>query len=264
MKKEDKLLRLSFLISLLILLINDFYLKYEFHNEFTGKLSDFAGLFAFPYFIATVFEKRIRAIYILTAFLFIWWKTPYSQQVIDILNDHGMLVNRVIDYSDLIALFIIPVSYRFWKSKSNFKLSSKRIFRPIVITICCFSFLATTIQQKSEEYNLKSDYKLNTQIKYEDAVKKLRIIRNDSIEALYYWIQFPERDGNIMTRIDLMKNDEGNLNIKLDSILDFSIPNTGGFFGMKYDKENAKYFRKLSQNEIEDFFHRQIKEELER
>ena len=37
----------GFLIGLSLLLTNDFVLKEQFHNGFTGKLSDFAGLFVF-------------------------------------------------------------------------------------------------------------------------------------------------------------------------------------------------------------------------
>ncbi len=48
--------RLKYLVSplfifvLFLLIINDFFLKAAFHNTFTGKLSDFSGLFIFPIF----------------------------------------------------------------------------------------------------------------------------------------------------------------------------------------------------------------------
>lgn len=46
-KRSEILASPGFLISLSLLLCNDFVLKPTFSNQFTGKLSDFAGLFAF-------------------------------------------------------------------------------------------------------------------------------------------------------------------------------------------------------------------------
>lgn len=40
-----------FLIALFILILNDWVLKHTFNNTLTGKLSDFAGLFAFAFFL---------------------------------------------------------------------------------------------------------------------------------------------------------------------------------------------------------------------
>jgi hypothetical protein len=45
-------------VSIFLLLINDLYLKFEYHNYLTGKLSDFAGLFAFPYFFSCLIPKK--------------------------------------------------------------------------------------------------------------------------------------------------------------------------------------------------------------
>ena len=49
-KRSDILISPGFVISLFLLLINDFYLKPELDSSFTGKLSDFAGLFVFTLF----------------------------------------------------------------------------------------------------------------------------------------------------------------------------------------------------------------------
>lgn len=68
-----------FLFSLIVLLLNDHYLKAQFHNFLTGKLSDFAGLFIFPLFFAAFFPKRRLSIYFFAGFFFVFWKSPLSQ-----------------------------------------------------------------------------------------------------------------------------------------------------------------------------------------
>lgn len=47
----------AFVASVLLLLINDFVLKPQIGNAVTGKLSDFAGLFAFPFFWSAFFAR---------------------------------------------------------------------------------------------------------------------------------------------------------------------------------------------------------------
>ncbi len=51
-----------FLLSVLLLLLNDWLLKPLFHNDLTGKLSDLAGLFAFPFFLSAFFPAHKRTI----------------------------------------------------------------------------------------------------------------------------------------------------------------------------------------------------------
>jgi len=62
-----------------LLLSNDFVFKEQFHNGFTDKLSDFAGLFVFSLFWIAFFPRHKRFICISTAVLFVFWKSAYSQ-----------------------------------------------------------------------------------------------------------------------------------------------------------------------------------------
>ncbi len=71
-----------FILFLVLLLVNDFYLKGAFHNALTGKLSDFSGLFIFPIFWSAIFPKRKALIFIATALLFAFWKSEYSTGLI--------------------------------------------------------------------------------------------------------------------------------------------------------------------------------------
>jgi len=64
-KRKDLILNSYFVIGLIVLIINDFYLKYEYGNFATGKLSDFAGLLIFPMFVASIISKSKNRIKIL-------------------------------------------------------------------------------------------------------------------------------------------------------------------------------------------------------
>jgi len=55
--KLQQICTIPFVICLGLLLLNDFYLKFEYHNWLTGKLSDFCGLFIFPVFWSAIFFK---------------------------------------------------------------------------------------------------------------------------------------------------------------------------------------------------------------
>jgi len=58
MKRKDLVLNSYFVIGLIVLILNDFYLKYEYGNFVTGKLSDFAGLLIFQCSWLQLFPNR--------------------------------------------------------------------------------------------------------------------------------------------------------------------------------------------------------------
>lgn len=131
-----------FVLALSLLLLNDFFLKYYFHNAFTGKLSDFAGLFIFPIFWSVFFPTYKRKIFFLTALIFVWWKSPLSEGFIHLLNTGIPLgISRVVDYSDLMALGILPFSYLYLQTERKWRL---KIHPGLVVCIAAFSFIATS------------------------------------------------------------------------------------------------------------------------
>ncbi len=141
MKRFDLFSSPWFIIGLLTLLVNDFFLKDFFHNWITGKLSDFAGLLIFPLFWSVFFPKYKKQIFIFTALFFIWWKAPFSGSFINFWNiTTGYHLARVVDFSDLIALSILPVSYLIEK-KNQFKLKVNPAF---VAILAFFAFAATS------------------------------------------------------------------------------------------------------------------------
>lgn len=143
-----------FLLGLFLLLLNDFYLKSCFHNALTGKLSDFAGLFIFPLFYVAFFPRLRRSIYIITAALFIFWKSPFSQPLIDNWNQLPLFrMARVVDLSDLAALLVLPLSYAY-----NARRSHGRAYRfaPLAIAlVAVFAFTATQAKKTKIEYGEK-------------------------------------------------------------------------------------------------------------
>ena len=102
-----------FLFALALLIANDVWFKPLFHNALTGKLSDFAGVFAFAYFWSALAGRREAAIHVLVGIAFALWKSPWSQPAIDAWNALGVWpVARVVDASDLLALAVLPFSWR--------------------------------------------------------------------------------------------------------------------------------------------------------
>ncbi|HEY1773002.1 MAG TPA: hypothetical protein VGH91_07405 [Gammaproteobacteria bacterium] len=101
----------AFILALLALLANDFLLKSMLHDWLTGKLSDFAGLFVFASLWLVLLPGRPRAVLLAAAAFFAWWKSPLSHPCIDFWNQHLPLhLHRVVDYSDLLALAVLPLA----------------------------------------------------------------------------------------------------------------------------------------------------------
>ncbi len=133
----------EFTLSILLLLTNDFFLKAWLANGFTGKLSDFAGLFAFPFFSAALMPRRRVSIYLGTAVMFTFWKLPVSNGVIAGWNAVAPFpVGRVSDVSDLIALSILPLSY--WRSTRPQCFSGRRWRTVGLAAVSLFAFVATS------------------------------------------------------------------------------------------------------------------------
>lgn len=141
----------AFIYALVLVLLNDFILKYNFPCWLTGKLSDFAGLFVFAVFWMVFFPKKRNVIVWTTAILFTWWKSPLSQSLIEFWNEVMFYsIDRVIDYSDLLALLVLPFAITFCKSDSvaRFRVS------PVLTTLISFFVFCSTsaIKPKLYEY----------------------------------------------------------------------------------------------------------------
>ncbi|RPI60854.1 MAG: hypothetical protein EHM50_06670 [Lysobacterales bacterium] len=101
----------AFIAALALLVLNDFALKPLFHNALTGKLSDFAGLFALTLFVATLWPQHRRLAASAIAAAFTLWKTSYAEPLIDALNSVSpFALGRAVDFTDLLALPMVPLA----------------------------------------------------------------------------------------------------------------------------------------------------------
>ena len=126
-----------------LLLLNDFILKQTLHNWLTGKLSDFAGVFILPLFLAIFFPKRIKTIIPASALFFVFWKSPWSSGLIEWINMLPLFsYSRVVDYTDLIALLILPLSYWIYSRKNELNVLKIKPIYPLAISV--FALLATS------------------------------------------------------------------------------------------------------------------------
>lgn len=148
MKNLKKLGHPVFLIAIAILIVNDWILKASFHNELTGKLSDFAGLFAFALFLSVLYPKWTKVLHLMTALLFVLWNSVLSQPIIDFCNLNGLPFNRTIDWTDNIALISILASYLFLNKLKNYNVSVSPIIINSIAVISLFAFVASGIQSQ--------------------------------------------------------------------------------------------------------------------
>ncbi len=167
MKKNAILVSPLFLIALFLLLINDLYLKSAFPNFLTGKISDFAGLLIFPMCFSVLFPKIRKTIHIATGLLFLWWKSVYANDFITFCNEFlPFSIARVIDFSDNIALVMIPLSYFYWEKFENKYLSQSYIYLSLGMSF--FAFTATSKRQDAPQnqryvFQYNNDYLLDIQ-----------------------------------------------------------------------------------------------------
>ena len=144
--KASLLLHPVFIISLILLFLNDFYWKYEYGNWLTGKLSDVAGLIIFPIFLSELFRKFSRfTIIIFAAFFFAWWKSPLSQFVIDFFNQSlQVAIHRTVDYTDLFAMLIFPFVFKMQSFKYNIHWIAQRSLTSLVAATTIISLCSTS------------------------------------------------------------------------------------------------------------------------
>lgn len=167
------LLAPSFLAALGLLLLNDFVLKAALHNAFTGKLSDFAGLYAFAWVGLCLLPRGHRAWLWAVAIAFALWKSPLSSPLISAWNDVApFAIGRVVDAGDLLALAVLPLAgWRFKAGERPISLPAPNWLPKAVLGIAVFAFAATS---KIEEWTFQADYDLPFGV--EEAVRRLNAV----------------------------------------------------------------------------------------
>lgn len=247
-----------FILSLFLLLLNDFYLKYEFHNFITGKLSDFACLFIFPYFISVFFSNRTKEIYIFTFMFFIFWKLEISEQFIKFISHiTDFAFHRTVDLTDLIALSILPISYHYFHKKNEEQKENKNnnfALNSLIGVITIYSFLADTNPRQEVKVKIKSEKEFTIQISKKQILNNLitsetNILETDSLFTITFDI--PEYRAEATAKVRIIKADEKNTIFKIDSISEVLV--TGRlFFGIS--QSNIDGCEKMNASEYEENF----------
>lgn len=114
------------LVSIGLLILNDHLLKVLVPSWLTGKLSDFAGLFFFPFLLAiglgVVFQRAsLKTIGVLAIGVTTIWFTLIKTTTLGNALTEGMLarllgmpVQIVLDPTDLLALPVLILTWRLW------------------------------------------------------------------------------------------------------------------------------------------------------
>lgn len=150
MKNQRHLLLTNyvFITGLLLLALNDHLWKDLYGNWITGKISDFAGVLILPIFLAFVFNTRGRRVILATVLFFTYWKSPLSQGLIDGINTAGLVhYARVVDYTDLIAFIVLPLSWRVVREPERYLLSVRpapALSHYLLLPLCLVFLIATS------------------------------------------------------------------------------------------------------------------------
>lgn len=133
---------LLFTLFLGLLVVNDLFLKGLYPGWWTGKLSDFSGLLIFPIVVFALTGWKQKHIIWLTIGGFLFWKSGLSQPLIDGWNAiMPVHLSRVIDYSDLIALLMVPFSFRILLKQNSSPTTS--LTKPALLFFAAFWCIAS-------------------------------------------------------------------------------------------------------------------------
>ena len=178
----------AFLLALALLLLNDFWWKDAYGNFLTGKLSDFAGLFAFGLFWMALFPQRKKTAGLMAGLWFVFWKSPYSQPLIDHWNAiTGLGYERVVDYGDLWALSMLPLAYIF-TLRPNWQ-RPLRLSPALPLGIAIFAFFATSPGNRETPADFPVDAQFELPLSRDTIARRLG--RADSIIV---WFGLPLRN----------------------------------------------------------------------
>lgn len=216
--------RPGFLIGLLLLLVNDFYFKYAYPSFVTGKLSDFAGLFVFPYFFSVFMEKQTKIIYISTALFFIYWKLEISQAFIDNINSlFNSSFHRSVDSTDLIALLILPISHRYFKQEFTIPKKGNLVIHLVIIVISAFSFVATSKARSNPQFELDLSSEKEFIVPYgkEEISRKKPYLVYDESNVSYDFLTIDGTSAVLDIEIEVKEYDKKNTKIILKKFNSF-------------------------------------------
>lgn len=175
------LLNYVFVCCLLTLLLNDHYLKHEYSNWLTGKLSDVVGIIILPLLLAFCFPRLKQHSVWVSAVLFAFWKSPLSQAPIDLYNQIAFIqTSRTVDFTDLYVLLLLPIPHFIINKIDNLNfikihgVSALTVLLPTVLTLMATSPPPSHYYTRTEG-NLAC-YKCNITVNYnqDEILEKLK------------------------------------------------------------------------------------------
>lgn len=157
MRNKNLILNYVFLSCLLVLFMNDHFFKFYYTSWFTGKLSDVVGIILLPMLITYIFPKLKENSVFASGLFFIFWKSPFSQSFINIYNTVSPIdIHRVIDYSDLMVLLLLPIPYFLIKNDHVFENFVIRKIHAAVVLFPTVFVLMSTSQANGYTYSPES------------------------------------------------------------------------------------------------------------
>lgn len=194
-RNNNLIVNYLFIFGILILFLNDQFFKFEYSNYFTGKLSDICGIIIFPFFLTYLFPKLKHNSIFVAALIFLFWKSEYSQSMINIYNEISPIqTSRIIDYSDLYVLLLLPIPFYLIKKNRIMEfLKIKRLNPNLVFVISLFIFIAEA--PPPSHYFTMNDgnlqcYKCNIKVNHNKDYVLTKLKQNgikfDTIKPIHY------------------------------------------------------------------------------
>jgi hypothetical protein len=163
-------------LSVALLILNDHFFKEAYPSWLTGKLSDFSGIFLIILVLRSVSPDHARKITTAVIVLFAFWKSTYSQPLINSINMYSDIkIGRVVDLTDLMALTIIPIAHHVFENsqKFNINLNIVGLLKIPVITVAVLAITGTALVNNWTSYTIKQ----KSQGQQIDRVKAISIIK---------------------------------------------------------------------------------------
>lgn len=145
MRNKNLIFNYVFLSSLVILFLNDHFFKYEYTSWLTGKLSDIVGIILLPMLLTYLFPKLKQHSVYPAGLLFAFWKSPFSESFIKLYNTFSFIpLHRVVDYTDLVVLILLPVPYVLMKNSALIDRFSLKKLNPSLVLLPTALILMST------------------------------------------------------------------------------------------------------------------------
>lgn len=221
-------------MSLGLLLANDRFLKSSFPGWLTGKLSDFAGLIVLALVLFPLLPRRSTAIASGIAAFFIWWKSPYSSFAIDAVNGFGLVtIGRVVDYSDLLALVVLPVSVLAYRSSIGQRTDVEAWRRALIAPTAVVAVLAisgTSVLRSVRPAEIRADGggSVMSVSEVDTVIESLFNSRNDECQERVgsrracfidrVWFSYEVNDDGLKFEFEELGNSRRRVNRLIDSL----------------------------------------------